>query len=1761
MARGYSKFSSYETGNVISASLFNNDFNKLTAAFTYSSTDPSNTGHIHDGSAENGGAIPKIGDIDFNNKIEIDGTNNLIKLFIEVGGTTSTEILNVSADGLVPVAAGTSLGTVSSPFSTANITTLTAETVNSTDVNASNLTATTAIILEDEALLKFGTSGSEELVLGYAESVSSGIISVGSGEGNLQLNGDEVRLTGGINENYLSANLNSGVELYYDNDKTFETVSGGIDVTGTATMDGLTVNGTTTTDTVLVGHTANGTIETESGASLASSGVAHFTKDNTDNSAAVVVTRVDPTQGADDWIKFQQYLQATDTHQTIGQVQRYNNDGLSISTNTDLHLKATDTLILGAGGLGETLEYDGAVFSPSIASSGEINLGGPTKTFNNAYLSGTLNFHHDSDDAGSQAIFFTNKTGANRYSEIRSSYSSDADGNGTGLTLGTNPNNASTVDRLEIDKDGDITFYEDDGTTAGLFWDASESRVGIGTDSPNDSLHIADAFPKILMQDIDGTNQYGEFYHSNGTTAISARNNTTNGSIQFQRYDGTTAVSSMRIDTSGNVGIGTDSPDAKLHVQGGDIKITSDGDSNSSSDGIPSIIFTEFNDDHATYSADAAHAVISYHGSDVTNEANYLGFGVFNQFTATEDTLAEAKLLTDLNITRDGKVGIGTTEPSAKLHLMAPDCDIDQEMSSDSTARMIEHRFKVDGVMESQLGHYMGIEASEGVDAVDPRFEFRSKHDYWFLGGPTGSAPKVTFKNDGKVGIGTTDPFSDSKLNVDGGDIVVSTSSAINHPSILFYDNDDTQVFQENPINAGIVYNDSATDDKNIYLGLSVWEEYDSSTMTNLWSIYDKKDVTTLNITKGKKVGVNTNTPSAELDVVGKMAVGTSTGIATPESLVSLRLTPAQVANWVAEIMHINQHYETVAGTFINAFHPYFDIFDLDNNNTVGSADAVTPILNSAKTHWTDADQQEYEDYLDGTLTNTSTFIEDVLNGEYDYSVKDVILNAPSSGSIIAKGNISSDGLVVNKKLSHSELLTSSLSVADLHNYVTNAVLASTGTLTVPDKYFNIFDIYRDGDIDSSDVLFISKFIDTDLMFTQAEKDEYDDYIDGTLTNNSTFIQDVFNGSYDYRNKKGVIIDKEAANLVTIEGDVQALSLTASEVDGATATFSQGDFSVLTATSANATTVDATTVDATTVDADTVKTQDIIVYEFQAAAVSPLLTTDRTVEELADLTITALGVVVGMPLLKDYQKSLVDFDGDGDILAADGSAISTFINDSNNNYDAIERSDYNTYINTSPYVYQSTIVQDIQRGDYDYLIAPAKVGINTETPASALDVIGDISVSGNITSDLGLNLTPTNGIEMRAGDANGIEMHWWAQTTGTTVAADGEQTKRFHITDTGVHVGDDVTGTYTAGDLQENQDIDYGFLVGRESDNLGSNNVGIGFELFFDSFTASNFAQGSVLKLHGGAENCVAFGGNLEIGTSASTTVGIKNSFIGGLYAKTNANNTFTWAEGVLDGSTIYAANNNGTGSVLFAKQGQIDSDSEYSLLGGKIGNDPGAGWVEPSLIDSSYAFSWGFGNVVDGSNGAVVCGSFNSADTAPNSLVAGNNNSTLSSNSFVAGLNNSVTNVDTGIAVGKSNTVEGDFSVAMGQDNNTLGVAGVCLGKGLKTPLFLTSSFNYEWDNYSVVVGGYNDPVEKYYTAADNSTWVDDHRFVVGTGTSAFSKDNGFIVAVPTSDFSGVIMPALAASTSHTNDAAAKLAGVPVGGLYHTNGVVKVVL
>ena len=96
---GYIRQSSINDGDTVTASLFNNEYNQLLAAFNATS------GHKHDGTAAEGPVIALIGDSGLTtplNKIQIDTPNNEIGFHIAVSGT-STEQFKLLDGGIIPI--------------------------------------------------------------------------------------------------------------------------------------------------------------------------------------------------------------------------------------------------------------------------------------------------------------------------------------------------------------------------------------------------------------------------------------------------------------------------------------------------------------------------------------------------------------------------------------------------------------------------------------------------------------------------------------------------------------------------------------------------------------------------------------------------------------------------------------------------------------------------------------------------------------------------------------------------------------------------------------------------------------------------------------------------------------------------------------------------------------------------------------------------------------------------------------------------------------------------------------------------------------------------------------------------------------------------------------------------------------------------------------------------------------------------------------------------------------------------------------------------------------------------------------------------------------------------------------------------------------------------------------------------------------------------------------------------------------------------
>ena len=109
----------------------------------------------------------------------------------------------------------------------------------------------------------------------------------------------------------------------------------------------------------------------------------------------------------------------------------------------------------------------------------------------------------------------------------------------------------SNNDRLNIASNGDISFYEDTGTTPKFFWDASTERLGIGNSSPTNKLEIsanATDLGMLIYNTSTGSASRITLTNSEGSGYIDQNNNL----LRFNQSGGT----DVAIDSSGNFLVG-----------------------------------------------------------------------------------------------------------------------------------------------------------------------------------------------------------------------------------------------------------------------------------------------------------------------------------------------------------------------------------------------------------------------------------------------------------------------------------------------------------------------------------------------------------------------------------------------------------------------------------------------------------------------------------------------------------------------------------------------------------------------------------------------------------------------------------------------------------------------------------------------------------------------------------------------------------------------------------------------------------------------------------------------------------------------------------------------------------------------------------------------------------------------------------------------------------------------------------------------------
>jgi len=323
---------------------------------------------------------------------------------------------------------------------------------------------------------------------------------------------------------------------------------------------------------------------------------------------------------------------------------------------------------------------------------------------------------------------------------------------------------------LGLKNSGDISFYSDDGLSQDLYWDASTSRLGLGTTSPSFKLDVQ-----------SGTDDFGaRFQSSDSTSYVSFQDNSTTNSISvFCGASGDHFIANgkqkirflidvseaMLIDSNGNVGIGTTSPDTPLHVNGTTLKVSG------SSTGFTEGALLLQNDGIAgfrgngTYMYDSGTDKEWYTGTPYSSNDQYI---IARQTSVADGSQGKSTAQTThalLTVNSSGNVGIGTTNPLTTLH--------------------VKHNgggFKLQGANSDQYGAYLDFAKEAGTRRG--------------LLGYTGSGTSLTIQNDESGDIRFNNNGSEAaRIDSSGNLLVGKTQSGTNNTVAGLELQNDGQVF------------------------------------------------------------------------------------------------------------------------------------------------------------------------------------------------------------------------------------------------------------------------------------------------------------------------------------------------------------------------------------------------------------------------------------------------------------------------------------------------------------------------------------------------------------------------------------------------------------------------------------------------------------------------------------------------------------------------------------------------------------------------------------------------------------------------------------------------------------------------------------------------------------------------------------------------------------------------------------------------------
>ncbi len=376
---------------------------------------------------------------------------------------------------------------------------------------------------------------------------------------------------------------------------------------------------------------------------------------------------------------------------------------------------------------------------------------------------------------------------------------------------------------------------------------STTGNTGIGTTSPVSLLNLNNGDAWINVTDTLRGLQFGYAGPSHGSYRAAVMGGaesyggTDSGMLTFHTQNGYVVSAippeRMRITSAGNVGIGTTAPTAKLQVAGVgayNTGIIADGNA---TDGVGLALRNANGHDWYLIST----------GTGNGGGANNLGF---------YDSTAGAYLV---YFKGDGKVGIGTTNPSTILTISKP---IDSAAYGSGTQaldfKIYYPGYDIDTVKASI---YVGVSDKGTLNTQGGYLGFMTSNDGTL-------AERLRIEKNGNVGIGTASPGT--KLDVAGNARFGGTDT---YNSITINNNSNTGgggiLLQRNGVN-------------NAYLGALGWYQGTSNsgavigTDNSSYPIVFYTNVEQMRITGGGNVGIGVTNPYRQLSLNNQISNGSA---------------------------------------------------------------------------------------------------------------------------------------------------------------------------------------------------------------------------------------------------------------------------------------------------------------------------------------------------------------------------------------------------------------------------------------------------------------------------------------------------------------------------------------------------------------------------------------------------------------------------------------------------------------------------------------------------------------------------------------------------------------------------------------------------------------------------------------------------------------------------------------------------------------------